>query len=402
MPDDTGTGSDTGTAGAPVTGGTAVTGGAAVTGDTQDASVERGPLAVTDLFELTAALVDVSSESFEERPLVDQLELELERLDHLEVTRVGDNLVARTMFDRPLRMVLGGHTDTVPANANFPGRIDGDVLHGVGSADMKGGLAVMLTSARRHVDPPFDLTYVFYAREEVASAHSGLGELFELRPDLLAADVALLGEPTDGAIEAGCQGSVRAEVVLRGARAHTARAWMGVNAVHRAGPLLAALAAYEPRRPEIAGCRFHEALLAVAVEGGVSGNVVPDEARVTIAHRFAPDRTSGEAEAHLREVIAPFLDAEDSVTIVDVASAAPPATGHPLIAELIEANRLPVTAKLGWTDVARFAERGIPAANFGPGDPTIAHTAGEHVHRASIERTWAALDALVGGWSATE
>lgn len=355
----------------------------------------RAPM--PDVFGLTQELVDIASESFAEGPLVDHIESELRSLAHLDVARVGDNLVARTDLGRDLRLVLGGHTDTVPANDNFPSRLDGNVLWGVGSADMKAGLAVMLASARHHTAPAVDLTYVFYAREEVASSHSGLGELFRERPDLLVGDVAFLGEPTDGAIEAGCQGSVRVRATFAGRRAHTARAWMGENAVHRLAPVLTALASYEPRQPVISGCRFHEALLAVSVDGGVAGNVVPDSASLTIVHRFAPDHTSAEAEGVVREFLAPFIGDGDTVEVLDVASAAAPAVGHPLVAHLIERNGLGVTAKLGWTDVARFAEVGIPAINFGPGDPTIAHTAGEHVTRDSVERTWRAFDDLVTG-----
>ena len=197
-----------------------------------------GPLTSNDLFQLTADLVDVPSESFAEGPLVDLIEADLRSLEHLVVDRVGDNVVARTDLGRGLRVVIGGHTDTVPANGNDRARMEGDVLWGLGAADMKGGLAVMLELARRHAAPAVDVTYVFYAREEVAADHSGLAELMELRPDLLRGDVAFLGEPTDGAIEAGCQGVLRLEVVLDGARAHTARAWMGRNAIHRLGALL--------------------------------------------------------------------------------------------------------------------------------------------------------------------
>ncbi len=350
---------------------------------------------MSDLFERTAELVDIASESFAEGPLVDRIHAELEQHRHLDVVRIGDNVVARTTGDRPTRVVLGGHTDTVPANGNATARIEGDWLWGVGSADMKGGLAVMLESAARHVDPAVEVTYVFYAREEVASVHSGLGELFEAAPDLLAGDLAVLGEPTDGGIEAGCQGSIRAEVVLTGARAHIARAWMGRNAIHRLGGLLSALDAYEPRRPVLSGCQFHEALLAVDVRGGVSGNVVPDRVELTVAHRFAPDRGTEEAEAQLRGFVAPFLEDGDSVEVVDVAPAAAPAVDHPLVAALIERHRLPVTGKLGWTDVARFASRGIPAVNLGPGAALLAHTAEERLHRDSLERTWAVVDDLV-------
>ena len=348
-----------------------------------------------DLLARTAALVDVPSPSREEGHLVDLLEAELRALPHLQVVRLGDNLVARTELGRARRVVLGGHTDTVPANGNATARLEGDRLHGVGSADMKGGLAVMLELARSVTEPAIDVTYVLYAREEIASAESGLGELFELRPDLLEADAAVLGEPTTGAIEAGCQGTLRLRVVLKGARAHTARPWMGRNAVHRLAGVLGVLDGYQERRPVIDGLTFREALQAVAVEAGVAGNVVPDEAVVTINHRFAPDRTLEEAEAHVRDLLGPHLEDGDVVELVDAAPAAAPGLTHPLLARLCELSGGEVTAKLGWTDVARFASHGVPAVNFGPGDATVAHTAGEHLDRAPLERVWAVLDDLL-------
>jgi succinyl-diaminopimelate desuccinylase len=355
-------------------------------------------LGAEDVFALAAALVDIPSESFAEGRIVDLLEAELRRLPWLAVDRVGDNLVARTLLGRAHRVVLGGHTDTVPANGNAGARMEGDTLWGLGSADMKGGIAILVDLARRVPEPAVDVTYVLYAREEVALAHNGLRELFAARPELLEADLAVLGEPTDGVVEAGCQGTMRLRVVLRGARAHTARPWMGRNAVHRLGPLLGALDAYEGREPVLAGCRYREALQAVRVEGGVAGNVVPDEASVLLNHRFAPDRTGAEAEAHVRSVLAPFLEDADEVTVEDVAPSAAPGVDHPLLAGLIDRHGLEVRAKLGWTDVAFFAERGIPAVNLGPGDATIAHTAGEHLRRGPLERTHALLlDLLTAG-----
>ena len=352
---------------------------------------------MADLLALTAELVDVASESFAEGPLADRIEGELRAVPGLEVTRVGDNVVARTTLGRPTRVVLAGHTDTVPAvGGNDRARVDGDVLHGVGAADMKAGLAVMLDLARTVAEPAVDVTWVFYAREEVAAAHSGLVELTRERPDLLAGDLALIGEPTDGTVEAGCQGTLRVEVALAGARSHSARPWMGRNAVHRLGPLLTAVAAVPERRPVLAGCEYREALQAVGVEGGVAGNVVPDRAVLTLNHRFAPDRTVEEATAHVREVVAPFLEEGDAFEVVDVAPAAAPAVDHPLLARVIAAHDLEVRAKLGWTDVARFAELGVPAANLGPGDSTLAHTPGEHVARAPIEACRAVLADLIG------
>ncbi|MBU6330173.1 MAG: succinyl-diaminopimelate desuccinylase [Acidobacteria bacterium] len=351
---------------------------------------------MTDLLARTAALVDIASPSRAEQALVAMIEAELRAQPTLSVDRVGDNLVARTQLGRTQRIVFAGHTDVVPATAdNAVARIEGDRLHGVGSADMKGGLAVMLELARTLEDPAVDCTFVFYAREEIASAESGLGELFEQRPELLVGDVAILGEPTDALVEAGCQGTLRLEVTLQGARAHTARAWMGRNAVHRLGGLLDALATYEPRQPVIDGCRFHEGLQAVAVSGGVAGNVVPDSASVTINHRFAPDRSGAEAEAHVREVLAPFLEDGDTVVRTECAEGALPGLTHPLLGALVSRSGGEVLAKLGWTDVARFAAHGVPAVNFGPGDNTVAHTAGEYLDREPLERTMAVLRALV-------
>lgn len=353
---------------------------------------------MTDLLLLTRDLVAFPSESHAEAPFVDWIAQQLAPLDHLTVERVGDNLVARTTGSHATRVLLAGHTDTVPANGNAVPRLEGDTLWGLGSTDMKGGLAVMLELARTVVDPAVEVTYVFYAGEEVAAVHNGLGHLFRDRPDLLAADVALLGEPTQAVIEAGCQGTMRFEVTVRGARAHTARPWMGRNAIHRLGRILAAVEEVPERRPVLDGCEFREALQAVAVTGGVAGNVVPDLATLTLNHRFAPDRTSEEAEASVRAVVEPFLEDGDRCEVVDLAPAAAPSLDHPVLDALVRRNDLPVRAKLGWTDVARFASHGIPATNFGPGDPTIAHTADEWVDRASIERCYAALvDLLSSG-----
>jgi succinyl-diaminopimelate desuccinylase len=350
-----------------------------------------------DLLALTASLVAIPSVSHSEGVITDHLEEQLRALPHLDVERVGANLVARTHLDRPTRAVLAGHTDTVPVNGNAEARIDGDVLWGLGSADMKGGLAVMLALAQQVPAPAVDVTYVFYAGEEVAAEHNGLGHLLRDRPDLLAGDVAILGEPTNGELEAGCQGTLRIEVVLRGQRAHTARPWMGRNAIHRMGALLRAVEGFEERQPVIQGCQYREALQAVLVGGGIAGNVVPDEATVTLNRRFAPDRTEAEAADEVRALLAPVLEEGDEVRVVDSAPAAPPGLDNPVLRALVDDHHLTVTAKLGWTDVARFAAIGMPACNLGPGDPTLAHTAEEHVDRASLERAYAVLHDVLSG-----
>ena len=357
-----------------------------------------GGLPSGDLFELTAALVDVPSVSHHETAIADLLEAELVGVGHLSVERIGDNLVARTDLGRPRRLVLGGHTDTVPPDNNDRARIHGERIYGVGATDMKGGIASMLELARTIPEPAVDVTFVFYAREEVAIVHNGLREIAAVRPELLDGDVALLGEPTLGAIEAGCQGTMRIEIELLGARAHTARPWMGRNAIHRLGRLLQLVEAYEPREPVVEGCAYREALQAVHVEGGVAGNVVPDSSTIRLNHRFAPDRDAAEAEAAVRELLGPALADGDRFEVVDCSPAALPGLDDPLLQALIDRHQLEVRAKLGWTDVAFFAERGVPASNFGPGDATIAHTADEYVERAWLDDTHAALvDLLTRG-----
>jgi succinyl-diaminopimelate desuccinylase len=350
---------------------------------------------VTDLLELTAELVDIPSVSLDEQAITDRIERELRAVPWLVVDRVGDNLVARTDLGRAMRLVLAGHTDTVPVNGNDRARIDADTLWGLGSADMKSGLAVMLELARTVSEPAIDVTYVFYAAEEIASQHNGLRHLFAVRPELMAGDVAILGEPTGASLEAGCQGTMRLEVQLAGVRAHSARPWMGRNAIHRLGRLLALVEEWPGREPVIDGCRYREAVQAVMVAGGVAGNVVPDEASVVLNYRFAPDRDEAGAETWLRSLLAPALDAGDHAQVIDSAPSARPGLDHPLLAALVARNQLEVSAKLGWTDVARFASRGIPAANFGPGDPLLAHAADERVTREQLERTWQVLHDLV-------
>jgi succinyl-diaminopimelate desuccinylase len=350
---------------------------------------------VTDLLARTADLVAIPSESYAEAALADHVVGRLRGLDHLAIDRLGDNVVARTHLGRPLRLVVAGHLDTVPANGNQEPRVEGDILWGLGSADMKGGLAVMLELAAAVPQPAVDVTWVFYTAEEVAAEHNGLGHLFAEHPELVAGDAALLGEPTDAALEVGCQGSMRVQVTLRGARAHTARPWMGRNALHRAGHLLAALDTYEERRPILDGCEFREALQAVFAEGGVAGNVVPDRAVISLNHRFAPDRTVEQALAHVEEVVSPYLEDGDSLEMIDVATPAPPGLDHPLLAALRQRHQLEVRAKLGWTDVSRFAAAGIPAANFGPGDSRVAHSKDERVERRSLDAVHRALADLL-------
>ncbi len=351
-----------------------------------------------DLLALTAELIGIPSVSRAERRLADHTEAWCRGRPWLETHRIGDNVVARTTGGRPRRLLLAGHLDTVPPNGNSEPVLSDDRVTGLGAADMKGGLAVMMALAAAHAGPATDVTYVWYAAEEIAREHSGLLEVAAARPDLLEADAAVLGEPTGAVPEAGCQGTMHLRVTLRGERAHTARPWMGRNAIHRLADLLALVRAYEPRRPVIHGCTYSEALQATAVSGGVAGNVVPDEAVLTLNHRFAPDRTPREAGESVGAMLAEHLGDGDSLEVTEEAPAAAPHLDHPLLAAIIDATGGPeaVRAKLGWTDAAFFAARGVPALNFGPGRSELAHTAGEYVSRDSLEAVYGALAAVIG------
>ncbi|KAA1422674.1 succinyl-diaminopimelate desuccinylase [Mumia zhuanghuii] len=327
-----------------------------------------------DVVSLTAALVDIPSESRQEAAIADAVEAALRAYAHLDVVRDGHTVVARTSLGRDSRVVIAGHLDTVPANDNFPSRLDGDQLWGLGSCDMKGGVAVALRAAAQLPEPVRDVTYVFYEAEEIEASANGLGRLARERPELLAGDFAILMEPSNSVIEAGCQGVVRVDVIARGERAHVARSWMGSNAIHLLEPVLQRLVAAVRRTPVIDGLTYHEGLNAVAVSGGVASNVVPDEARVSLSYRFAPDRTEAEALEYLQELFSGF-----EVVVTDSSPAAAPGLDRPAAAAFVKAMGVEVNPKFGWTDVAQFTTIGVPAVNFGPGDPLLAHKQDERV-----------------------
>ncbi|MEV4639100.1 succinyl-diaminopimelate desuccinylase [Actinoplanes sp. NPDC049548] len=345
-----------------------------------------------DVVSLTRALCDIPSVSGSEAAIADAVEAALRKLGHLEVLRDGDAVVARTHLGRDRRIVLAGHLDTVPIKENLPtwttGEGDAELLYGRGTCDMKAGLATQLRIAATVTEPRHDLTFVCYDNEEVASAKSGLGRLVRNHPDWLAGDFAILGEPSNAGVEGGCQGTMRVRITLKGKAAHSARSWAGVNAIHAAAPVLAILNAYEPRRVVVDGLEYREGLNAVNVQGGIAGNVIPDECVIDINHRFAPDRSIDDAYAHLQEVFAGY-----ELELRDKASAARPGLDLPAAAEFVAmVGREPV-AKYGWTDVARFAELGIPAVNYAPGDPLLAHTDNEHVPVAQIREVERVLTA---------
>ena len=343
-----------------------------------------------DVVGLAATLCDVASVSGDEAALADLLEVALRGLPHLEVLRDGDAVLARTNLGRSHRVVIAGHIDTVPVAGNLPARLEGEgddeVLWGRGTVDMKSGVAVMASLAAELVTPRHDVTWVFYDHEEVASDLNGLGRVARHHPQWLEAGFAILGEPSNASVEGGCNGTLRVEVRTRGTAAHSARPWMGSNAIHAAAPVLARLASYVPRTVEVDGLAYREALNAVLVSGGVATNVIPDECVVTVNYRFAPSRSVAEAVEHVREVFAGF-----DVEVTDAASGARPGLDHPAAAEFVSAvlrrTGREAAPKYGWTDVARFAELGIPAVNFGPGDPTLAHRDDERCPTSQIRES---------------
>lgn len=344
-----------------------------------------------DPVDLTAALVDIPSESRHEQRIADEVEVALrEQTEGFEVIRNGDAVLARTNRGLPSRVLLAGHIDTVPAAGNVPSRRDGDELYGCGTSDMKAGDAVFLHLAATVNDLAHDITLVMYDCEEIEASANGLGRIERELPDWLRADVAILGEPSGGFIEAGCQGTLRVVVRASGTRAHSARSWLGDNAVHKLGAVLDRLSGYRARQVDIDGCTYREGLSAVRIDGGIAGNVIPDAASVTVNFRFAPDRSVDQALAHVHEV---FDGLDVTLEQTDAAAGALPGLTKPAAAALVDAAGGQVRAKYGWTDVARFAALGIPAVNYGPGDPNLAHRADE---RVSVDQITATTQMLRG------
>ncbi|KQT72605.1 succinyl-diaminopimelate desuccinylase [Microbacterium sp. Leaf436] len=346
--------------------------------------------------DLTRAICDIASESGDETTLADAIEAAVSAYGHLEIIRDGDTVVARTQLGRDRRVVIAGHIDTVPINRNLPvedREIDGEAfLWGRGTVDMKAGVAVQLKLAAELVAPPVDITWMWYDHEEVDSSLNGLGRLSRNRPDLFAGDFAILGEPSNGEVEGGCNGTLRALIRTDGVRAHSARSWIGENAIHKAAPILARLAEYRAREIEVEGLVYREGLNAVRISGGVAGNVIPDACEVEVNYRFAPSRDAEAAERVVRDVFTGF-----DIEIVDVAEGARPGLDAALAQDFVTAVGATPKPKYGWTDVARFSALGIPAVNYGPGDPHLAHHDEERVPLAQIDAVERGLRAWLSG-----
>lgn len=349
--------------------------------------------------DLTRQLLDIPSVSDDEGPLADAIESAMRDVPHLHVTRVGDTIVARTELGRDRRVVIAGHIDTVPINGNVPSRLETlgavDHLWGRGAVDMKSGVAVQLLLAAQLAEPVVDVTWIWYDHEEVGEDQNGLRRLAAERPELMQGDFAILGEPSNGHIEGGCNGTLRVEVRTRGVRAHSARSWVGHNAIHDAAQVLQTLQEYRARDVEVEGLVYREGLNAVGIEGGVAGNVIPDECRVHVNYRFAPSRTVAEAIEHVTELFEGF-----DVAVLDASEGARPGLDAPLAREFVDAVGVEPRPKYGWTDVARFWSLGIPAVNYGPGDPLKAHADDERVALHQIVDVERGLRAWLTGTSA--
>ncbi|MBD7995290.1 succinyl-diaminopimelate desuccinylase [Arthrobacter sp. Sa2CUA1] len=348
-----------------------------------------------DVAALTAALLDIESVSGNEASIADAVESALRALGRLEVVRDGDTVMARTNLGRSERVILAGHLDTVPlpsvpgSRGTVPSSWEGEVLYGRGATDMKGGVAVQLALAAQLAEPTRDVTYIFYDHEEVDAALSGLGRVARSYPEWLKADFAILLEPTDGTVEGGCNGTMRFQARTTGKAAHSARAWMGENAIHGAAEILVRLRDHEPATVRVEGLDYRESLNAVRISGGTAGNVIPDAAMVEINYRFAPDKDLAQAEAYVRNLLEGF-----DLVVTDASAGARPGLDRPAAASFVAAVGAEPKPKYGWTDVARFSALGVPAVNFGPGDALLAHSDNEHVEAEAIRgclralRTW--------------
>jgi succinyl-diaminopimelate desuccinylase len=362
--------------------------------------------ALDDPAELTGRLCAIESVSGHETALADAVVEVLETISagpgpDLEILRDGDTIVARTNLGRAERIVVAGHLDTVPVEQNLPPmrtRMTGqdypadEVIWGRGACDMKAGVAMQLVTAAALREPGRDVSWVFYDHEEVDASLNGLGRVARNHPDWLAGDFAILGEPSNATVEGGCNGTMRVDVTTTGVRAHSARAFMGVNAIHAAAEVLSRLAAHETGSVTVDGLDYQESLSAVNISGGVAGNVVPDECRVSVNYRFAPSKSAAEAEEFLREFFTGF-----DVDVTDAAEGARPGLDRPIAQEFIDTLGLSPAPKLGWTDVSRFSSLGVPAVNFGPGNPLFAHKADEHVSVAEVGRATRTLYSYLEG-----
>ncbi|HEX2103040.1 MAG TPA: succinyl-diaminopimelate desuccinylase [Solirubrobacteraceae bacterium] len=339
----------------------------------------------------TLELIDVPSESRDEDALAAHV-LRVLRDGGVDARDASDTCVlagVTAKADRPL-VLLAGHLDTVPAQGNRPGRRADGAVHGLGAADMKGAVAVMVELALGGLGAraSVDVGYVFFGREELPVVHSALSPLLAREPGLRTADAVIVMEPTANAIHAGCLGNINARWTFHGRSGHSARPWLADNAIHRAAAGIAALAQIAPEEREFDGLRFTQVVSTTRVSGGIADNVIPDTAVAHVNLRYAPGTGPTEAEALLRGWCEPY----GTLEIVSNAPSAPVATRNDLVQRLIAAGELTVAPKQAWTPVAEFAAAGVDAVNFGPGDPRYAHARDEQVAVDALVRSYETLE----------
>jgi succinyl-diaminopimelate desuccinylase len=353
-------------------------------------------LAVADDAELaerlaarTLELVDVPSESRDEAALAAHV-LGVLADGGLAVRDAGDTCVVAECGagEGPL-VVLAGHFDTVPTQGNRPGRRDAEAVHGLGATDMKAALAVMVETGLLLRDAGKRVALCFFGREELGIAESALTPLLERDALLRSADLALVMEPTDNALQGGCLGNVNATWTFTGRSGHSARPWLADNAVTHAAAGISALHAVPVDRVTFDGLEFAEVASVTKVAGGIAENVIPDEVRCHVNYRYAPGRSAADAEARIHALCD---HPQSSLAIHSNAPSGAVAVGEPLVQELIAAGRLPVAPKQAWTPVAEFALAGVPAVNFGPGDPAYAHRRDELVRVDALLRSARTLE----------
>ncbi len=337
-------------------------------------------------------MVSIPSVSHAEKEIADFVEDLLGTYPYLRLRRIGNNIAATAERGFERKVILAGHLDTVPV-AGLEASLAPDAVSGRGSVDMKGGLAVLIRLAANAESFPLNTAFIFYAKEEVKRLDSGLLEIEQAAPELLTGNLAVLAEPTNTHVELGCQGVMRVVVRLGGKSAHSARPWAGVNAIHRLGVLLERVNSFGRREIGVDGLLYAESLQAVKIEGGTGKNVVPDQAAVTLSYRFSPASDTESAYAFLCKTFEDVIDPElgDEITVEEAAPSALPHLFQDGVQKLIALTGKEPVAKLGWTDVAFFSERGIASVNFGPGDAEMAHGPREVIGTEQLENCYAVL-----------
>ena len=341
------------------------------------------------LTQRTLDLVNIPSESRNEAEVYDYV---ISAVPLEQAYSDGESVLFAKREGKPL-VLLAGHTDTVPSQGNLPGRIEDGAVVGLGASDMKAGLAVMIELARwaAETELTYDLGLLFFPREELGPAENPLPGVFERTPLVDEAQLVICLEPTDNTLQLGCLGNLNARAVFEGKSAHSARPWLGVNAIKLAFDGLRQVLEVEPRDVDIDGLVFREVISVTQLNAGIASNVIPARAEAILNFRYAPDRTPESAVERVRELVG---------ADVEILANSPPAhvaLRSPLVEQLRAVGDFEVQPKQAWTNVADFAARGLDAINLGPGGTRYAHAVDERVEISELERTYDALQRFLAG-----